>query len=160
MASPTSWTWIWASSRRWWRTGKPGVLQSVGLQRVRHGWVTEQPPLRAFVACTRVSWCTCLAMDHFCSVCLYKLHLRPPATVSDVRESTCLQVPRLLEAPSRVPAHALPTLGSVNSVNSETGRQCFRVEPLRYEIWHYLHVFCTRIELNFSTPHRCHRELL
>ena len=32
----------WASSRRWWWTGKPGVLQSMGLQRVRHNWVTEQ----------------------------------------------------------------------------------------------------------------------
>ena len=26
MVSPTQWTWVWASSRRWWRTGKPGVL--------------------------------------------------------------------------------------------------------------------------------------
>ena len=32
MASPTWWTWVWANSRRWWRTGKPGVLQSVGSQ--------------------------------------------------------------------------------------------------------------------------------
>ena len=30
MASPTQWTWIWASSRSWWWTGKPGVLQSWG----------------------------------------------------------------------------------------------------------------------------------
>ena len=29
MASLTQWTWVWASSRRWWRTGKPGVLQSM-----------------------------------------------------------------------------------------------------------------------------------
>ena len=35
-------TWVWTNSRRWWRTGKPGVLQSMGLQRVRHNWVTEQ----------------------------------------------------------------------------------------------------------------------
>ena len=41
MASLTQWTWIWASSRRWWRTGKPGVLQSMGLQRVGHNCVTE-----------------------------------------------------------------------------------------------------------------------
>ena len=41
MASPTQWTWVWASSGRWWRTGKPGVLQSIGLQRVRHNLVTE-----------------------------------------------------------------------------------------------------------------------
>ena len=41
MASPTQWTWVWASSERWWRTGKPDVLQSMGLQRVRHDWATE-----------------------------------------------------------------------------------------------------------------------
>ena len=34
MASSTWWTWVWASSRSWWRTGKPGVLQSLGSQRV------------------------------------------------------------------------------------------------------------------------------
>ena len=41
MASPTRWTWVWASSRglRW--TGKPGVLQSMESQRVRYNWVTE-----------------------------------------------------------------------------------------------------------------------
>ena len=40
-ASLTQWIWVWASSRRQWRTGKPGVLQSMGLQRIRHDWVTE-----------------------------------------------------------------------------------------------------------------------
>ena len=40
-ASLTQWTWIWASSRRWWRTGKPGVLQATGSQLVRHNWATE-----------------------------------------------------------------------------------------------------------------------
>ena len=42
MASWTGWTWIWASSRRCWRTRKPGVLQSMGSQRVRRDWATEQ----------------------------------------------------------------------------------------------------------------------
>ena len=32
MATPTQWTWVWASSGRWWRTGQSGVLQSMGLQ--------------------------------------------------------------------------------------------------------------------------------
>ena len=41
MASLTWWTWVWASSRSWWWTGKPGVLQSMGSQRVRHDWATE-----------------------------------------------------------------------------------------------------------------------
>ena len=41
VASLTQGTWVWANSRRWWRTGKPGVLQSIGLQRVGHDWVTS-----------------------------------------------------------------------------------------------------------------------
>ena len=41
MPSLTQWTWIWASSGSWWWTGKPGVLQSMGSQRVRHNWGTE-----------------------------------------------------------------------------------------------------------------------
>ena len=32
IASPTRWTWVWVSSRRWWWTGKPVVLQSMGSQ--------------------------------------------------------------------------------------------------------------------------------
>ena len=31
MASPTLWTWVWVKSRSWWWTGKPGVLQSMGM---------------------------------------------------------------------------------------------------------------------------------
>ena len=41
MASPTQWIWVWVSSRSWWWTGRPGMLQSMGLQRVGHDWVTE-----------------------------------------------------------------------------------------------------------------------
>ena len=41
MASPTRWTWVWASSRSWWWTGNPGMLQSMGSQRVEHNWSTE-----------------------------------------------------------------------------------------------------------------------
>ena len=41
MASLTRWTWVWASSRNWWWTGKPGMLQSMESQRVRYNWVPE-----------------------------------------------------------------------------------------------------------------------
>ena len=41
MASPTQWTWVWVNSGSWWWTGRPGMLQSIGLQRVRHDWATE-----------------------------------------------------------------------------------------------------------------------
>ena len=41
MASPTQWTCVWVDSSSWWWTGRPGVLQSMGSQRVRHDWATE-----------------------------------------------------------------------------------------------------------------------
>jgi len=41
MASPTQRTWVWVNSRSWWWTGRPGVLQSMGSQRVRQHQVTE-----------------------------------------------------------------------------------------------------------------------
>ena len=42
VATPTQWTWVWANSKSWWWTGKIGVLQSMGLQRVGHKWAIEQ----------------------------------------------------------------------------------------------------------------------
>ena len=41
MASPTKWTWVWVGSGSWWWTGKPGMLQSMGSQRIGHDWETE-----------------------------------------------------------------------------------------------------------------------
>ena len=41
MASSTQWTWVWVSSGSWWWTGRPGVLQSMGLQIVGHNWAIE-----------------------------------------------------------------------------------------------------------------------
>ena len=46
MASLTQWTWVWTNSGRQWRTGKPGVLQSMGLQRIGHHLLTEQQQQR------------------------------------------------------------------------------------------------------------------
>ena len=45
MASLTQWTWVWAKSGRWW-TGKPGLLQSMRLQRAEHDWVAKQQLLK------------------------------------------------------------------------------------------------------------------
>ena len=41
MGSLTRWAWVWVSSRCWWWTVKPGMLQSLGSQRVGHDWATE-----------------------------------------------------------------------------------------------------------------------
>ena len=41
MAPPTQCTWVWVNSESWWWTGRPGMLQSMGLQIVGHNWTTE-----------------------------------------------------------------------------------------------------------------------
>ena len=41
MASPTQWTWVWVNSGSWGWIGKPGILQSMGSQRIGHDWATE-----------------------------------------------------------------------------------------------------------------------
>ena len=41
ISSLNQWTWVCVSSRSWWWTGRLGVLQSMGSQRVEHDWVTE-----------------------------------------------------------------------------------------------------------------------
>ena len=41
MASATRWAWVWVNSGSWWWTGRPGMLQFMGSQRVGHDWVTE-----------------------------------------------------------------------------------------------------------------------
>ena len=48
IASLTQWTWVLANSRSWWWTGKPGVVQSMGSQRVGHDWVTEEQQQNVF----------------------------------------------------------------------------------------------------------------
>ena len=56
MASLTQWTQVWVNSRSWWWTGRPGVLWSMGLQRVRHDWVTELNWTELATSPGRSSW--------------------------------------------------------------------------------------------------------
>ena len=56
MASAIQWTWVWASSGRWWRTGKPGVLQSMAseLGMTEQQWHSIPPcwiPTNWFLGC-------------------------------------------------------------------------------------------------------------
>ena len=55
IASLTQWAWIWASSGRSWRTGKPGMLQSLRWRRVRHDWATEQQQNPETSRCPRLA---------------------------------------------------------------------------------------------------------
>ena len=68
MVSSTQWTWVWANSVRWWRTEKPGILQSTGSQRVRHDWAT----VSSFFGLT-ISWITIMIYVFFFLIAPYKL---------------------------------------------------------------------------------------
>ena len=83
MASLTQWTWVWASLGRWWRTGKSGVLQSVGSQRLGHDWVTEQlqsnsPPTYRHKRNKTLFWHKDLYMNVHQSVCIESSYLTAP----------------------------------------------------------------------------------
>ena len=82
MASPPRWTWVWASSGRWWRMGKPGVLQSMGSQKVRHSWAAEQHTPRQALQVSPLAYysCSCLSAGdcHF----LRSLPVRGPVSTS------------------------------------------------------------------------------
>ena len=82
MASPAQWTWVWVSSRGWWWTGKPGVLQPMGLQRVGREWATE---LNADNGALLHKF----SSMHCCTQCLHRCH-RPPLTHASARASGTL----------------------------------------------------------------------
>ena len=41
MASLTRWAWVGVNSGSWWWTGRPGLLQFMGLKRIGHDWETR-----------------------------------------------------------------------------------------------------------------------
>ena len=83
MASLTWWTWVWASFGSWWWTRKLGALESMGLQGVRHDWVTE---LNWTEPCSLGRHCTRLSL-----ICWWTLGLSPWALVYSAALNTCLQ---------------------------------------------------------------------
>ena len=63
--------WVWANSWRWWRKGKPGMLQSTGSQKVGHDWATEQQQNLQEFRIVR----SLLFLHSVCSMsCFYKIH--------------------------------------------------------------------------------------
>ena len=55
MALLTWWMWVWLNSGSWWWTGRPGMLQFMGSQRVRHDWVTELNWIDNVLSCSIMS---------------------------------------------------------------------------------------------------------
>ena len=66
MVSPTQWTWVWINSGSWWWTGRPGVLQSMGSQRVEHNWATEMNLTELMMAV----YCHPLCLFYFYAKCI------------------------------------------------------------------------------------------
>ena len=67
MASLTQWTWVWTSFGSWWWTGRPGVLQSIGSQRVGHNWATELTDLEN-------KWAV-YVINYFCTKVLFQMSM-------------------------------------------------------------------------------------
>ena len=83
MASPTQCTWIWANSGRQWKTGKPAVLQSMGLQRVGHDWVTEKQHVRLWKLDHKESW-----VPKICCFQIVVLEKTPESPLDSKRDQT------------------------------------------------------------------------
>ena len=67
MASLTLWTWVWASSRSWWWTGKPGVLQSMGRKESDMTERLKWTELNYINMCV----CVCIYIYIYMFVCIY-----------------------------------------------------------------------------------------
>ena len=82
MASPTQWTWVWLNSGSWWWAERPGMLQSLGSQRVGHNWATDLTKFWnqevwilqiwfSFLRLFRLLWFSCNFIQTVGSVCKF-----------------------------------------------------------------------------------------
>ena len=58
MASPTQWTWVWASPGRWRKTGKPCVLQSMGVTKSQT-WLSDWTATTSTTLLIQIFWLNC-----------------------------------------------------------------------------------------------------
>ena len=93
MASPTQWTWVWVNSGSWWCTGRPGMLQFIGSQRVGHNWVTELNWTESYLgfpsgSVSKESICNAVDMDSISGLERFPWRRKwQPTTVFLTRES-------------------------------------------------------------------------
>ena len=112
MASLTQWTGVWASSGSWWWTGRPGILQSMGFQRVGHNWMTE------FSSVAQSCSTLCDPMD--CSTLGFPVYPQLPELVqTHVRwVSNAIQPSNPLSSPSPPALHLFQHQGLFQGVSS------------------------------------------
>ena len=73
MVSPAQCTWGWVNSRSWWWTGRPGVLQFMGSQRVGHDWAAELNWTEEHLVCFILKFIynlVCMCMWVYLCVCV------------------------------------------------------------------------------------------
>ena len=101
--------WVWVSSRSWWCTGRPGVLQPIGAQRVEHDWVTGLDWTESRLSVLLQLW----DIHHTSgsSAPLYCLH-RPYWSVCSTSIQACVQVMtwRSPIGPTDNMAHSVPRI--------------------------------------------------
>ena len=124
MASLTQWTWVWANSGTWWGTGRPGVLQSMGLQRVRHDWVTELNWLSLLTFLCRF-WSVRSSNPGYSQICCQLLCIFPGGTSGKELACQCRRHERQGFAPwvRKIPWRRArqPTLGFLPGESMDRG---------------------------------------
>ena len=96
MASLTQGAWVWVNSRRWWWTGRPGMLWFMGSRRVRHDWAIE---LNWMTNCNCFTEMPLFFMDSF--LCYWILRLVLYFSASFLKTSHfCLHASKIFSLPS------------------------------------------------------------
>ena len=114
MASPTQWTWVWVDSESWWWTGRPGMLRSMGSQRVGHDWETEPNTVPGvFSEVHQVSWTRECGSQTSHWDCKDKIDLCPQRLCSD---NALLSWSRSVGSHRSVSSPQLSTLGTLRQV--------------------------------------------
>ena len=92
MTSLTQWTWVWVNSGSWWWTGRPGVLWSMELQRVRQDWATELNWTRFVIAFLPRSKDLLISWLLLPSVVIFEPKKRKSVTASTFSPTICHEV--------------------------------------------------------------------
>ena len=106
MASLTQWTWVWVTSRTWWWTGRPGMLQSMGKSQTHpSNWTEAMGPDAMILVFWMLSFKPAFSLSSFTFI--KKLFSSSSLSALRVVSSACLRLLIFLQAnliPACVPS--------------------------------------------------------
>ena len=118
MASPTQWTWVWASSGRWWREAWQAAVHGVAKSRTQMSdWTTTAIPLDSWYGClsrpkglgvTEEKTVSCVHLRTIPSPGRKHTHTQPHA--GDSLTGTLISSPSGPLPSQKAPPHCEPTL--------------------------------------------------